>query len=451
MRNLKVVVLIVLMLCIVLLGAETSVMEPSNFNDSNAGSEENPYLIANLSNLRWLSETNAVWGDSLTTTHFVQTQHIDAQDSQTWNDGIGFKAIGYAELGETALQNNPFYGVYDGGFYTVSNLYQRFDSSQMKSSGMFGSIENAVVKNLSIENADIVNNYFTGIISGKVSNSVIEKIKVSGTVTSTNGSAGCVGVADNSTISQIAAFITLSVEDNGGGIVSLLINSSLEDSYLYGTIDGVILGGLVNNVGYNSIVRNSYFAGTSYSSFSGLVAFSTHPLSTIESTLALSEQNIPIINTNNGEQTNTSIVTLEQVQSTSFLINLGWSFETIWGIDASFNEGLPYLLWENRIPTSNSNTEVIESAALSTNYPNPFNPKTTIKYEIPQAGKVELTVYNIKGQEINTLIKEHKSAGNHQVVWNGKDSNGKKVASGTYLYRVKVGGKEITKKMVLIK
>jgi len=90
--------------------------------------------------------------------------------------------------------------------------------------------------------------------------------------------------------------------------------------------------------------------------------------------------------------------------------------------------------------------------ALGDNYPNPFNPSTTITYQLPEAGHVNLRIYDLTGKVVNTLVGEHRPAGYHQVVWNGKNSRGAPVATGVYFYRI-VAGKSYTetRKMVLIK
>ncbi len=88
---------------------------------------------------------------------------------------------------------------------------------------------------------------------------------------------------------------------------------------------------------------------------------------------------------------------------------------------------------------------------LSQNHPNPFNPITTIRFAIPQAGNVQLEVLNVIGQRVRTLVDETKPAGTHEVQWDGRDSNGNAVSSGVYLYRIKVGEFTATKKMVLMK
>ncbi len=94
----------------------------------------------------------------------------------------------------------------------------------------------------------------------------------------------------------------------------------------------------------------------------------------------------------------------------------------------------------------------IEINSLKQNYPNPFNPETNIFYSIIDNGSVELSIYNIKGQLVKQLVNSSMNAGEHNVIWNGKDSTGRKVSSGLYFYKLKLNGKTIdTKKMMLLK
>ena len=93
--------------------------------------------------------------------------------------------------------------------------------------------------------------------------------------------------------------------------------------------------------------------------------------------------------------------------------------------------------------------------SLSVNHPNPFNPETRIQYMV-QSTKVNpihttLSVYNILGQLVRTLVDEPKESGTFEVVWDGKDENGNDVASGVYLYRLAAGNFVQTRKMVLLR
>ena len=93
-----------------------------------------------------------------------------------------------------------------------------------------------------------------------------------------------------------------------------------------------------------------------------------------------------------------------------------------------------------------------EAFALVNNYPNPFNPATTIKYALPQAADVELTVYNVVGQPVRMLVAEHQSAGRYVVEWDATNDSGHSLSSGMYFYRLQAGGEfHEVKKMLLLK
>ncbi|MEA2095123.1 MAG: right-handed parallel beta-helix repeat-containing protein [Candidatus Cloacimonadota bacterium] len=89
---------------------------------------------------------------------------------------------------------------------------------------------------------------------------------------------------------------------------------------------------------------------------------------------------------------------------------------------------------------------------LNKNYPNPFNPTTTISFSIPEESTIELYIYNIKGQKIKTLVSDQFTVGQHSIIWNGDDDFGNSISSGVYLYKLNVNGKtEAVKKCLLLK
>lgn len=96
-------------------------------------------------------------------------------------------------------------------------------------------------------------------------------------------------------------------------------------------------------------------------------------------------------------------------------------------------------------------TDQIAAFSLRQNYPNPFNPETDICYSLTKAENVKLTIYNILGQKIRTLVDEYQPAGTKTAHWDGKDENGNSVNSGIYFYRITAGQFSQTKKMVLMK
>ncbi|PIS30207.1 MAG: hypothetical protein COT43_02215 [Candidatus Marinimicrobia bacterium CG08_land_8_20_14_0_20_45_22] len=93
-----------------------------------------------------------------------------------------------------------------------------------------------------------------------------------------------------------------------------------------------------------------------------------------------------------------------------------------------------------------------EKFALRNNYPNPFNPQTTIAFDLPEESHVTLTIYDVMGREIVRLLDENQPAGFRQVIWDGKDKSGQTVSSGIYLYTLKTSaGFSETKKMALMR
>jgi len=92
----------------------------------------------------------------------------------------------------------------------------------------------------------------------------------------------------------------------------------------------------------------------------------------------------------------------------------------------------------------------IHTFKLSQNYPNPFNPSTVIGFELPKAADVTLTVFNVHGQQIKTLVSGQMTAGAHQAVWDGTNDMGVKVASGIYFYKMTAGDFQARNKMILM-
>ena len=89
--------------------------------------------------------------------------------------------------------------------------------------------------------------------------------------------------------------------------------------------------------------------------------------------------------------------------------------------------------------------------ALQQNYPNPFNPATNIKFDVKNAGRVKIDIYNTLGQKVRTLVDDVKSAGKYSVVWNGLNDFGDRVASGIYIYKMVSGDFVQTRKMILLR
>jgi hypothetical protein len=104
------------------------------------------------------------------------------------------------------------------------------------------------------------------------------------------------------------------------------------------------------------------------------------------------------------------------------------------------------------ITTGVEQSEILPSEyLLAQNYPNPFNPITQISFDIPTAGNVNIEVYNLLGQKINTLVSGYKDVGHYTVTWNATDESGQPVPSGVYFYRLTTNNHSETKRMMLLK
>lgn len=114
----------------------------------------------------------------------------------------------------------------------------------------------------------------------------------------------------------------------------------------------------------------------------------------------------------------------------------------IWVLDDILVEGV--------VANPEPETPVV-ATALSGNYPNPFNPETTISYSVKDKQNVMLEIYNLKGQKVKTLVQEAKSAGTYQVKWDGTDDQAQRVTSGVYFYRMQAGDYTSVRKMIMLK
>jgi len=104
-----------------------------------------------------------------------------------------------------------------------------------------------------------------------------------------------------------------------------------------------------------------------------------------------------------------------------------------------------------RVQLSNAAGSVPTSYGLSQNYPNPFNPTTEISFDLPKASQVELSIFNVLGQQVRSLVNQSMEAGQHQLMWDGRDGSGSQVSSGVYFYRLSAGSFSETRKMMLLK
>ena len=103
------------------------------------------------------------------------------------------------------------------------------------------------------------------------------------------------------------------------------------------------------------------------------------------------------------------------------------------------------------VKSEDTAAEVPKVFDLFRNVPNPFNPSTAIRYVLYEPGVIDLRIYDQLGREVTVLAERYQSAGNHEIMWDGRDTNGNRISSGVYFYTLRAGGMEDTGKMILIK
>ena len=431
---------------------ENYIMIITNIQPIGNGSEQSPYLIAELGNLVWISSTPDSWDK-----YFIQTSDIDASSTQDWYEGKGFPAIG------TSIQGS-FSGNYNGQNHTIDNLF--INRPETSFQGLFGFAHFATIENIGVTNVTVNGSISCGGLVGRSQSSIIRNCYSTGFVSGESSVGGLIGH------NHIDAFInncysTASVSGSAaGGLVGYnQCNSTISNSYSRGSVEGVNgLGGLV---GYNggdlnssSYIDNCYSTSSvngTGTSIGGLVGGNNYGMLATNSFWDTESSGISISAGGTGKTT----LEMQNVATYTSLSTLGldfpWDFvgnpfddtgdEDIWDIDEENNDGYPFL---TTLPTVGIDdkviTEIPAEAVLKGNYPNPFNPTTSISFSIPKESNVELSVYNIKGQFVETLMNEFKPVGEHSIVW---DAGNK--ASGIYLYKLKAGEFEEIKKMVLMK
>ena len=382
-----------------------------------SGTVADPYQVEIIENLLWIT-TDIIYWDK----HYIQTADIDATETQLWSCG-GYRPIGFEE---------DFTGTYNGQNHVIDGLF--IDRQYLNYQGMFGSARDAVIENVGLTNISYNVNGRIGGLAGFADSCVINNCFVTGSINGDYSLGGLLGWNNDSVISN--CFSTCSI--NG-----------LEDA-----------GGLVGNNHEGSVI-NSYSCGVVYSDVNagGLVGSGGGTVNNCFWDMETSNQ------ATSAGGTGKTTAEMQDVATYTSLATVGldtpWDFvgnpfddignEDYWDIDETTNNGYPFLA----NPAVNVEEPYIPNpSSLITNlnhYPNPFNPNTTIHYSILSDGNVELSIYNIKGQKVKQLLSDQLTAGEHSVVWDGKDERGNAVSSGIYLYRLETGNYSATRKMLLMK
>ncbi len=220
---------------------------------NGSGTYSDPYLMESLDNLLWLSTTEDVWGDNL---HFLQTQDIDASDTENWSDGAGFSPIGWYNSPTDCL---PFIGTYDGGNFEIRNLFiYRPDLDYV---GLWGSTRYSHIENLSVVDASVLGADYVGALAGALYNAgTVENSHSSGTVTGNDQVGGISGVA--SSIVNCSFVGTVTGNYQVGGITGQTSSSSIASCTFTGTVAGNITVGGISGYASSNSISDCSFAGT---------------------------------------------------------------------------------------------------------------------------------------------------------------------------------------------
>ena len=107
--------------------------------------------------------------------------------------------------------------------------------------------------------------------------------------------------------------------------------------------------------------------------------------------------------------------------------------------------------FDGRTVSVENHQDIPAAMNIRGNFPNPFNPSTTIEFSLENNGFVTLDIFNISGQKVNTLFAKNLTAGVHSVIWDGRDANGSVVSSGIYFCKLIMGDNQAVQRMVFVK
>jgi len=339
----------------------TALMAQTATKPEGSGTENNPYQIATWENLYWLSQNSNEWfnENNYTPYHFEQTADIDLAEAspaiETWAMGKGWLPIGKEKEFDLDHDSKAFKSEYDGKGYSIKNLY--INRPTKDNIGLFGYTEYAIIKNIKLENTNIVGNNNVGAVVGKQTGFVeypsimgLYSCSVSGTVTGNENVGGLVGANEDGYIEKSHSSVTVNGEWKVGGLVGLNARktgstdtkSHIVDCYSTGSViatGNYQIGGLV---GYNSLseIKNSYSVGSitapqqqdGYAySVGGLVGYDSGG-SIINSYWDTETSGFA---TSEGGEGKTTAQMKQQSTYTD------WDFEMVWQISESVNNGYP--------------------------------------------------------------------------------------------------------------
>ena len=358
------------------------------------GTVGNPYRISNLGNLYWIATDTAHWSE-----YYIQTDDIDASETQTWfstgsGEYRGWRPLGFIQYyfiwngADSVWQIDgqtyrPFSGTYDGNDFTISGLYINRDSSitemygqptgidSAQYIGLFGILDGATIENLVCQDFNITGKEEVGGLAGNAISSEIRNCHISGTVTGYSGVGGLLGYNRGSLIETCSADIIVTGNHLTGGLAGTLLGSdavtlkcgcigevrgmnmtggltgrndhgSISNCYSLCSVEGGdYTGGLAGFDDFNSTISKSYSAGpvSGSGNTGGLVGYLLESVPNTNILWCFWDIQTSGLQTSAGGNGKTT----SEMRDRFLYADNGWDLNTIWDIRSYVNGGYPYL------------------------------------------------------------------------------------------------------------
>jgi hypothetical protein len=290
-------------------------------------------------------------------------------------------------------------------------------------------LENSVISN-SYSTGNITGNWFCGGLVGQNS-SCVSNCYSTGNITGIeNAIGGLTGRNYDGTISDCYSTgnvtRTEGVSTEFGGFIGYMFSGTISNCYSTGAVS--FLSEIQTNKGFVGRVRSGTLSNCFWD-------------------IQTSQANT------SGEYSGITGLPTADMKTQATYTNAGWSFPDVWNINPELNNGYPYLNYPNSVPNDDVTIEtpLLTKAILHSAYPNPFNPSTTISFDLASPEIVSINIYNIKGQLIKNICNKTYDKGTHSIIWDGKDSKGKACGTGVYFYKMTASKTTQSKKMMMIK
>ncbi|MEA4840029.1 MAG: GLUG motif-containing protein, partial [Bacteroidales bacterium] len=391
------------------------------------GSSTNPYQIATLNELKWLSENSSSWNG-----YIIQTADIDASETSTWNSGSGFSPIGNS--------TTNFTGHYNGKGHTISGL--TISRSSIDYIGLFGYIgSSATVDSIGVGIDNITGHNYVGGLAG-YNTGTVRFCYTTGVVSGSLGVGGFIGFNSGGAVSyshssvattgnyDVAAFIGDNVNSSSinycyatgnsigstvsgcytsGGLVGWNEKSGISNCYATGNVIGIApVGGLVGDNGGSGTVSNSYAVGTVTGTNPGGLA--GHSSGSITSSFYNNEIFTDATSYGTGKTT-------AEMKAQSTFTNAGWNFNSIWAIGTGSYPVLRCQLstvtwngsWTPNTPTN------MDMVIINSNY----NDSGFSCYDLTVNAEKQLTISSGNLTVAGNLTLKSDATGTASMIYNG--------------------------------